>query len=199
LAQRPRRDREVDHRPNICGDELCGWEAWGELLLFKKFRRQEQPSVHLPHSRLPACSPAALPGGPILTASPDVGKETLYSRMERLIVGTFRATQTSTLIIIDALGECRDEEPASALLSVLSRFVNKIPFVKFFITGRPEPRIRSGFRLESLPPHTDALRLHDIKRSSVDSDIRLFFVTQLAAISKNRSDCNLSEGWPTQS
>jgi len=133
----------------------------------------------------------------ILTASPDVGKETLCSQMEKLIVGPLRVTQTGTLIIIDALDECRDEEPASALLSVLSRYVDKIPLVKFFITGRPEPRIRSGFRLESLQPHTDVLRLHDVKRSSVDSDIRLFFVTQLAAITKNRSDCDLSEGWPS--
>jgi len=117
--------------------------------------------------------------------------------MEKLIVGPLRATQTGTLIIIDALDECRDDEPASALLSVLSRFVDKIPLVKFFITGRPEPRIRSGFRLESLRPHTDVLRLHDVKRSSVDSDIRLFFVMQLPAIAKNRSDCNLSEGWPS--
>jgi len=109
--------------------------------------------------------------------SPDVGQETLCSQMEKLITGPLRETQTQTLIIINALDECRDEEPASALLSVLSRYVNKIPLVKFFITSRPEPRIRSGFRLESLQPHTDVLRLHDVKRSSVDSDVRLFFTT----------------------
>jgi len=70
--------------------------------------------------------------------------------MEMLIVGPFQATQIPSLIIIDALDECKDEEPASALLSVLSHYVDKIPLVKFFITGRPEPRIRSGFRLVSL-------------------------------------------------
>jgi len=134
---------------------------------------------------------------PILVANPDVGRESLCSQMEKLIVGPLRETQTQTLIIIDALDECRDEEPASALLSVLSRYVDKIPLVKFFITGRPEPRIRSGFRLESLQPHTDVLRLHDVKRSSVDSDVRLFFMTQLAAIAKNRSDFDLLEGWPS--
>ena len=136
---------------------------------------------------------------PILTANPDVGRESLCSQMEKLIVGPFQAMGTQTLIIIDALDECRDEEPASALLSVLSRYVDKIPLVKFLITGRPEPRIRSGFRLESLQPHTDVLKLHDIKRSSVDSDIRLFFGTQLANIAKNRSDCNLLGDWPGSS
>jgi len=136
---------------------------------------------------------------PILTASPDVGRESLCSQMEKLIVGPLRATQIQTLIIIDALDECRDEEPASALLSVLSRSVDKIPLVKFFITGRPEPRIRSGFRLESLQSHTDVFKLHDVKRSSVDSDLRLFFGTRLADIAKNRSDWNLLGDWPSPS
>jgi hypothetical protein len=134
---------------------------------------------------------------PILTANPDVGRESLCSQMEALIVHPFEKTQIKTLIIIDALDECRDEEPASALLSVLSRYLHQIPFVKFFITGRPEPRIRSGFRLESLQPHTDVLRLHEVKRSSVDSDIKLFFKIQLTAIAKNRSDCSLPEEWPS--
>jgi len=133
---------------------------------------------------------------PALTASPDVGREVLCSQMEKLIVGPFQAAQISTLIIIDALDECKDEEPASALLSVLSRFVDKIPLVKFFITGRPEPRIRSGFRLESLRPHTDILRLHEVEPSSVDSDIKLFLKTRFIEIAKNRSDCNFEEDWP---
>jgi hypothetical protein len=136
---------------------------------------------------------------PVLTASPDVGWETLCSQMEKLIVGPFQATQTPTLIIIDALDECRDEEPASALLSVLSRYVDGIPLVKFFITGRPEPRIRSGFRLELLRPHTDVLRLHDVKPELVNSDIKLFFRTRLSDIAKHRSDCDFTGEWPSSS
>ena len=134
---------------------------------------------------------------PVLMASPDVGRESLCSQMEKLIVGPFRAMKTQTLIIIDALDECQDEEPASALLSVLSRYVDKIPLIKFFITGRPEPRIRSGFRLESLQPHTNVLRLHNVKPSSVDSDIKLFLKTRLADVTKNQSDFNLTENWPS--
>ena len=134
---------------------------------------------------------------PVLMASPDVGQETLCSQMEALIVHPFERTQIQTLIIIDALDECRDDEPASALLSVLSRYLHKIPLAKFFITGRPEPRIRSGFRLESLRPHTDVLRLHEVKRSSVDSDIKLFFKIHLTRIALNRSDYSLPEEWPS--
>ena len=130
---------------------------------------------------------------------PDVGRESLCSQMEKLIVGPLKAVAIPTLIIIDALDECKDEEPASAILSILSRYVDQIPVVKFFITGRPEARIRSVFRLESLAPITEALKLHDVKPETVDKDIELFFRTQLASLTKNRSDLDLVEGWPSSS
>jgi len=136
----------------------------------------------------------------VLKASPDVGRESLCSQMEKLIVHPLEATQRiPTLIIIDALDECKDEEPASAILSILSRYVNKIPHVKFFITGRPEARIRSGFRLRSLLPITEVFKLHEVKPEMVDSDIKLFFQTQLTNLIENRSDCDSTEDWPSSS
>jgi WD40 repeat protein len=135
----------------------------------------------------------------VLKASPDVGRETLCSQMERLIVGPFKATRISTLIIIDALDECKDEEPASAILSIFSRYVEQIPYVKFFITGRPEPRIRSGFRLAALRPITEVFKLHHVKRPLVDTDIKLFFRVRLADIASNRSHCDVTEDWPLSS
>lgn len=119
--------------------------------------------------------------------------------MEKLIVGPLEATHISTLIIIDALDECRDEQPSSALLSVLSRYVNHIPNVKFFITGRPEPQIRTGFRLKPLLPITEVLKLHEVKPETVDSDIKLFFQTQLIKLVENRSDCHAMGDWPSLS
>jgi len=133
---------------------------------------------------------------PVLKTRPDVGREALCSQMEKLIVGPFQAIKTPTLIVIDALDECGDEEPASALLSVLSRYVDDIPLVKFLITGRPEHRIRSGFRLESLRPHTEVFKLHEVEPTSVDSDIKLFLKTRFTDIAKNRSDCSLEKEWP---
>jgi len=135
----------------------------------------------------------------VLRSNPGVGQESLCSQMEKIIVGPLEASRIRTLIIIDALDECKDEEPASAILSVLSRYVDEIPNVKFFITGRPEPRIRSGFRLKSLRPVTEVLMLHDVERSSVDKDIKLFFRTQLANIARTRSDCNFMQDWPNPS
>ena len=133
----------------------------------------------------------------VLKVNPDVGQESLNSQVEKVIVRPFAATKIPTLIVIDALDECKDKEPASALLSVLSRYVHEIPEVKFFITGRPEPPIREGFRLESLRPITDVLKLHDVKRSLVDEDIKLYLRTYLTDIRKTRSECEFPEEWPS--
>ena len=135
----------------------------------------------------------------VLKARPNVGRESLCLQMEKLIVGPLKAANIPTLILIDALDECKDKEPASAILSILSRYVDKIPNVKFFITGRPEPRIRSGFRLESLVPITEVLKLHEVKPEVVDSDIKLYFHTQLTSLAKTRSDCDFTEDWPSSS
>jgi len=135
----------------------------------------------------------------VLRACPDVRHESLCSQMEKLIVGPLKATHTPTLIIIDALDECKDEQPASAILSILSHYVDQIPNVKFFITGRPESQIRSGFRLRSILPITEILKLHEVKPETVDNDIKLFFQTQLADLAENRSDCDSMEDWPSPS
>ena len=135
----------------------------------------------------------------LLKTNPDVGRESISSQMEKLIVGPFEATQIQTLIIIDALDECKDENPESSILFVLSKHVDQIPKVKLFITGRPETQIRSGFRLPLLQSVTKEFKLHEVERSLVDNDIRLFFRTQLSNIPRNRSDCDFAEDWPSSS
>jgi hypothetical protein len=95
--------------------------------------------------------------------------------METLIVDPLSSFDISTVIIIDALDECIDEDPQSAILSVMGRLVEGIPKVKFLITGRPEPRIQSGFRLGLLKPLTDVFVLQEVEPSVVNTDIRLFF------------------------
>ena len=133
----------------------------------------------------------------VLKASPDVVQESLSSQIEKIIIRPLTETKIPTLIIIDALDECKDREPASALLSVLSRYVHEIPEAKFFITGRPEPPIREGFRLKSLRPITDVLKLHDVNRSLVDDDIKLYLRAYLTKIRETRSDCEFPEDWPS--
>jgi len=133
----------------------------------------------------------------VLRANPDVGQESLCSQLEKVIIRPLKATNIPTLIIIDALDECKDKEPASAILSTLSRYVDQIPGVKFFITGRPEPPIREGFRLELLCPITEVLKLHEVESTSVDEDIRLYLRTHLTLIPKTRTTCKFPEEWPS--
>ena len=47
----------------------------------------------------------------VLRANRSIGQESLCSQIEKVIVGPLKATRIQTLIIIDALDECKDEEP----------------------------------------------------------------------------------------
>ena len=72
---------------------------------------------------------------------PTVARNSLISQLENLIVGPLSSTNLLCVIIVDALDECVDDQPASTILSVLGRFVKNLPSMKFFITRRPEPHI----------------------------------------------------------
>jgi hypothetical protein len=112
-----------------------------------------------------------------------------------MIVRPLSSSGTSTVIIIDALDECVDKDLQSAILSVLGRLVEGIPNVKFLITGRPEPRIQSGFRLELLRPLTDVFVLHEVEPSVINTDIQLFLEHELSELAKRRGI--EQDGWPT--
>lgn len=138
----------------------------------------------------------------VLTASPDVEQETLCSQMEKLIVNPFKATNPMTtnipiLIAINALDECQDEEPISALLSVFFRYIDNIPSVKFLVTGESKPPSDLEARSGSLRPLDDILIKHEVEHFSVDKDIGLFLRTRLAEIARDRSDQVSLEDWPS--
>ena len=126
-----------------------------------------------------------------------VANNSLISQLEDLIVGPLSSTNISCVIVVDALDECIDDEPASVILSVLGRHAKQLSHVKFFITGRPEPRIRTGFRLPLLEPLTQILLLHTGKPSGVNEDIKLYLRTHLTSIREQRDDCEFPEEWPS--
>ena len=132
---------------------------------------------------------------PLVQSDPDIAHESLYDQMDRLIARPLRKSAISTVIVIDALDECKDEEPASAILSVLGRFVSQLPNVKFFLTGRPEPRIRNGFRLPLLVGVTDIFVLHEVESNQVDSDILLFFEDSFTELTHRQPGL---DDWPTR-
>ncbi|KAF9647967.1 hypothetical protein BDM02DRAFT_2470495 [Thelephora ganbajun] len=132
---------------------------------------------------------------PLVQSDPAIAHESLYNQMRKLIVEPLEESAISTVIVIDALDECKDVEPASAILSVLGQCVSEIPKVKFFLTGRPEPRIREGFQLPLLGQATDVFVLHEVKSSRVDSDIRLLLRHNFSEIADRRG---VLDGWPTE-
>ena len=102
--------------------------------------------------------------------------------MQKLIIQPLQESNVSTLVIIDALDECRSGGSSSAILSVLAQFLSDIPKVKFLITARPETHIREGFRLPLLEEATSVFVLHEVEKSQVDNDIRLFLRHGLSGV-----------------
>ena len=132
----------------------------------------------------------------IIKQDPSVARNSLISQLKDLIVDPLSSTNISCVIVVDALDECVDHQPASALLSVLGRHANDLPSVKFFITGRPEPRIQTGFSLPLLEPITQIFLLHEVELTNVDNDIRLYLREKLTAVAGRRNDLYLPDPWP---
>ena len=132
---------------------------------------------------------------PLVQKDPGIAHESLYNQMDKLIVQPLKESGTSAVIVIDALDECKDEEPASAILSVLGRHLPEIKDVKFFLTGRPEPRIKTGFRLPLMAKVTDVFVLHSVQPSLIDNDIKLFLKHNFQEIVDHRGGL---DGWPTE-
>ena len=132
---------------------------------------------------------------PLVQSDPGVAHESLQDQMRKLIVQPLKKSNISTVILIDALDECKDDEPASAFLAVLAQFASEIPKIKFFVTGRPEPRIREGFRHLLFADATDVFILHGVEPSQVENDIRLFFRRKFLELVRRRRGL---DDWPTE-
>ena len=135
----------------------------------------------------------------MIKQDPTIAHSSLISQLENLLVNPLSREKVSCVIVIDALDECIDNQPASAILSVLGQFARQLPLVKFFITGRPELRIRTGFRLPLMEPITQIFLLHQVESSNVNMDIQLYLREKLTAVAKQRSDVELPSPWPCES
>ena len=130
----------------------------------------------------------------LLQSNPDAVHESLRDQMEKFLVKPLRSAKVSTVVVIDALDECKDENPESAILLVLGQSVSDIPGTKFFITSRPERHIMTGFRRPLLEGLTDVFILHYVEPSIVDKDIRRFFKHELSGLARRHGGM---DGWPT--
>jgi hypothetical protein len=99
----------------------------------------------------------------------------------------------SLVLVVDALDECDGENDIRAIVQLLSeaRLLRKVR-LRILITSRPETPIRQSFGEMPETDHQDFV-LHDISRSIVDGDIRLFVEYHFAVI---RRQPNFTAGWP---
>lgn len=68
--------------------------------------------------------------------------------------------------------------------------------VRVFLTSRPEVPIRFGFREDVFEGLHQDVALHEIPRSVIDHDIRVFIKSQLEEI---RNSYGISQDWPGES
>jgi energy-coupling factor transporter ATP-binding protein EcfA2 len=134
-----------------------------------------------------------------LKAHPGIARMSLEDQFQHLLVTPATTSKMTTVIVIDALDECKDEETTSIFLGFLDKNVKYLPNIKFFVTSRPETHIREGFRLKELKLVTKTMILHEVPTLSVDNDIMVFLRTRLTSTDAfaNRSDVNLPQPWPT--
>lgn len=117
---------------------------------------------------------------------PDLGHSAnLREQYEKLIVGPLSKLQSLTptqypfFIVIDALDECDEVNDLRLLLRLLATTKNILSLgIRVFVTSRPEVPIRLGFQEMPSILHQDLI-LHDVPRSVVDSDIKIFLSDKL--------------------
>lgn len=128
--------------------------------------------------------------GEAMKANPRIDSLTIYDQWEKLVLqplskeANINASQSPSLIVIDALDECENEDDISQLIQCLNE-ITRLKYVQFrvFITSRPEQPINLGFgRIESLS-RRDFI-LHDIEKSLVEHDLRLYYQDKLTHIGK---------------
>jgi hypothetical protein len=99
------------------------------------------------------------------------------------------------IIVIDALDECEQEQDIRAILQLLARTKDIQPMpLRIVVTSRPEPHVRLGFKEMPNGTYQDLI-LHQVPRSTIEHDIRIFLKHELGVIQKERS---LSSNWPAE-
>jgi hypothetical protein len=133
----------------------------------------------------------------ILDDDRDATRNTIQQQLANLIVQPLKAMDgmlQPAIIIIDALDECSDEDHASTILKVLASSIGRLRPFKFLITSRPEYHIRTPLASHIERSIARSLILHDLEKSIVQADIRLFLQHHLSEISRDR---HLGTSWPS--
>jgi len=127
---------------------------------------------------------------PRLRSNPDIEYESLGRQVEKLIVEPLQSANIETVIVIDALDECKDEGSSSKILLALNTIIQSAPKTKFFITSRPDPRISRDFYH---PKKHHIVALHNIASEVINNDIRVFLQHELFKLAAGKK----LDNWPS--
>jgi hypothetical protein len=127
---------------------------------------------------------------------PNISEKVLREQFEKLVLepllGIKQGPTAITVIVIDALDECDQEDDIRVILRLLPQ-VQKSNLVqlRFLLTSRPELPIRLGFK-GIADGHQD-LVLHEIPKPVIEHDISLYFEYKF---SKLRQERPFPSDWP---
>jgi hypothetical protein len=144
--------------------------------------------------------PGVVPGiRKALDEDSKIADKALKDQFEKLILQPLleikqaRSQALARVVVIDALDECEQEQDIRVILQLLARTKNIRPVpLRIVVTSRPELHIRLGFKEMPNGTYQD-LVLHEVARSTIEHDIRLFLEHELGVIREERA---LASDWP---
>jgi cytidylate kinase len=133
---------------------------------------------------------------------PDLLTKSLQEQMTALVTEPLRHT-LSLVLVIDALDECETTvlgRKGTDLLSVLADSVCSLAHVKLFVTSRNEVGLRTAFTNVIQRSTAQVVQLHEIEKSIVRDDIRVYLAHSFARIKHDRADdLPSADIWPLES
>ncbi|KAG8709899.1 hypothetical protein FRC09_000408 [Ceratobasidium sp. 395] len=122
----------------------------------------------------------------VLERDPDAHNQPIGKQFQILVAGPLRQIKSQLrgdlVIVIDALDECENSDSVSKMLSALLEDASGLP-IKLFLTSRPEPKILKRMESKQGERVRLELRLHELERSVVQSDIETYLATELNELS----------------
>ncbi|TDL14004.1 WD40 repeat-like protein [Rickenella mellea] len=132
-----------------------------------------------------------------MKSHPDIGYSSVSYQLEELIVKPLRSVGEpflTSVVVLDALDECKDSDTTSTVLSALSHHVADLSSLKILVTSRPERRITTAFQSGNLRSATQRVVLHELHLDVVKDDIERYLTSNLAAV---RGYYDLESVWPS--
>ncbi|KAG8686488.1 hypothetical protein FRC08_012487, partial [Ceratobasidium sp. 394] len=113
----------------------------------------------------------------VLAQNPDIHTRRISEQFEKLLYnplyGVQRSLPFSIIVVIDGLDECDNDHGVGEFLDVLFNRVSDMP-IKFFLTSRPEPAIRSRMLRRKGDRDRFELHLHELDKGVVGEDIKKY-------------------------